>query len=490
MLKKCRGLFLGLVVLAGSACVTPTHASSAPLVLITQIRAGSTESPLDEFIVIHNNSSVDVDMTGWCLQNKSLVLFSCFESIIPNEIWFLPAYSQVTIASAVMGSHFEPDSFAAVYEPTNQSSGSIVASNDSISLLNSEGLIVDTFSWASSLASTQVWSRLSIDSIYFDTNSSADWEKELYTGFTVTQFDKRMTAPQEPPEYYEPTPIPLHPVITEILPNAAGSDTGNEFIEIYNLNTESDILLENYQLLVGTSLEKTIHFPAGISIKAGEYVTFTNADLPYSLLNSSSRVALVSIHNALMVADIVYTSPPEAESWALIDGTWQYTDVLTPGMANSASGLVSEVANEDTETETASTLKPCAANQYRSSETNRCRLIEASSSTSPALCKADQERNPETGRCRAIASATTQTPCKEGQERNPETNRCRNIKAMTNAEHAVKGASTQQGGTHWYIWAAIAGVLLLALSYAVWEWRDELKRLIAHIKSKFVRSAN
>ena len=89
------------------------------------------------------------------------------------------------------------------------------------------------------------------------------------------------------------------------------------------------------------------------------------------------------------------------------------------------------------------------------------------------LCKADEERNPDTNRCRKIATSSVPAPCKEGQERNPDTNRCRTITKMPNADYAVLGAETKNSG-NWYAVAAISGVMILALGYAIWEWHDEI----------------
>jgi len=42
----------------------------------------------------------------------------------------------------------------------------------------------------------------------------------------------------------------------------------------------------------------------------------------------------------------------------------------------------------------------------------------------------------------------------------------------------------------WYIWAAIAGIVLLIVGYGVWEWREELKKLFQTAKAKFAGKAN
>lgn len=134
------------------------------------------------------------------------------------------------------------------------------------------------------------------------------------------------------------------------------------------------------------------------------------------------------------------------------------------------------------------TLVPCKEGQYRSEETNRCRSL-ASFVSSLKPCADDQFRNPVTNRCKRIASTddASLADCGEGRERNPTTNRCRNIvKATpTKADFAVQ-PTTQAAGAMWGWWA-LGGVTLLALGYAGWEWRYELRAWIAR-RAAFFRS--
>jgi len=497
MLKKCYGLFLGLVVLTGSACVTPTHASSASTI-ITMVRPGSPNSATEERVAIYNNSSFEVEVTNWCLTNKSQVKFACLTPETSYERIYLPAYSYATFLSRYSVENNQQFDYSVMYEPTNNSSGSITASGDTISIINADNVSVDQFTWSSSIGSTQHWARTilsTLPDLFVNTNSSIDWQKViLISAFPSSEIIYReiiLDPPIDEPEGPSQPPVlpelPLPAVITELLPNAVGSDTNNEWIEIYNPNQLVDISLSGYQLAVGANLEKKITLN-DLIIKAGQYVVITNTDYTYSLLNTSSKVALYNDSGVMVSEVLAYTSPGEGKAWALIDDVWQYTDNPSPGSANIASSASSDPAG--TASEAVATLKPCADNQYRSPETNRCRLISSSSSAAPAVCKQGQERNPETNRCRAIATSTA-AECKAGQERNPETNRCRNIKKLVETDYAVKGATTQQqGGMGWYMWAAIAGIVLLILGYAVWEWRDELKSLVGTIKAKFAGKAN
>jgi len=506
MLKKCYGLVLGLVVLAGSACVTPTHASSASIV-ITNIRAGSQTSAQEEGVALYNNSSIEIDITNWCLVNKLLTQFACFVPRTPHETNVLPAYSYATVGSSKVPSS-NAGNYSLIFDSSAGASGTIVASSDTISLLDATGRYVDQFTWSSSIASSQQWSRTKLSllpDLFIDTDSAIDWQKVSFSEFPLSQLQYRNNTPDTPPEEPveepedptdEPGPVtpPTQPektlpvIITELLPNAVGSDTGNEFIELYNPNEKGDVSLKGYKLAVGPGLEKVIVLTEFI-LKAGEYKVFTNAELGFSLLNTSSRVTLFLPTGDIASEVPAYNAPSEGESWALVEDTWQFTSQPTPGSVNIAA-LSNENTADSTKDTVGSTPKACAANQYRSPETNRCRLISSAAATSPTPCKVGQERSIETNRCRNITTSTA-TTCKEGQEKNPETNRCRNIKQLSTASYGVKGATTkQQGGMGWYMWAAIAGVVLLIVGYGVWEWREELKKLFQIVKAKFAGKAN
>lgn len=501
MLKKCYKLFLGLLIVTGSACVSPTHASSASII-ITAIRAGSQASASEEGVVLYNNSSFEADITGWCLANKTAVKFACFTPASQYEASIIPAYSFVTIVSSKAIHNDNQALYSIVYEPAASSSGSIVASADTVSLVDASGQLVDQFSWSSSVSSSQQWLRTKLSvlpDLFIDTDASIDWQKNTFVEFPPTQLTYRelphdppeeepVEDPADEPEGQEDEPVQteeiLPAIITELLPNAVGSDTGNEFIEIFNPNEYTDISLYGYKLAVGPALEKVILL-GEYSLKPGEYKVYSNAQLTYSLLNSSSRVSLFMPNGDIASEAPTYDSPADGESWALIDDLWQYTNQPSPGAVNIASSSATEAVT----VAITSTTKACAANQYRSPETNRCRLISTATANAPTPCKTGQERNPETNRCRAVA-LTTETACKEGQERNPETNRCRSVKQLATADYGVKGATTKQSGMGWYIWAAIAGTALLIIGYAVWEWRDELKKLYQVVRAKFAVRAN
>lgn len=500
MLKYIPGLILLLAVLTELAYVSPTYAASANVMMI-QVQARGVGAATQELVVLYNNSPDDIDVSDWCLKNKSNISFACFTHDPMTRV-YLPSHRHATIATQGFVDTQGPMEFSIIYAPTNQSSGSIVGGSDTISLINKQGTVIDAHSWTTSLIGGTLFMRqLSPTSPmdYIDTDQVSDWYVTSSPFLAGDATELREADPDVCPNvegYQSEVPEGMQVRSTgecrgyiyalrlsEILANASGSDTGKEFIEIYNPN-DRDVDLAWYELRIGQNLEKSYTFPVGSSIAAHSYRAFTNADIPFSLLNTSSRVELRGDGESLDEA-VPYLDPDEDVAWAVVDGLWQYTDALTPGIENLAFGQGVIATAEPVEK--TSTLKPCEENQYRSPETNRCRNSATASVKTQVPCKDGQYRSEETNRCRTIASASEgPAPCKEGQERNLETNRCRTIKAVSNADYGVLGATTSNQKDQLYIWLAIGGIVLCALAYAVWEWWFEISRFFRRLVG-FVR---
>jgi hypothetical protein len=453
-----------------------TARAASSTILITQIQAGGVGAATQEFIVLYNNSSEDVDVTGWCLTNKNNIPVACFDGVI-GQTTHLPAYANAVLVSTTYAESIPTLEPTLVYTPISQSSGSITGSADTISLLDQSGLVIDSHSWVSSLVAGTHYERFGAGDpiIHVDTDTISDWLVK-----------PAVTLPSDG-AIIETTVIErviLSLIISELLPNAAGADEGKEFIELYNPN-ETSVVLDDYWLYVGLEGDDRYTFPPGSTIEPGAYKVFSNTEIDFSLLNSSSRVAVTLKGGTPISETPLFIDPPDDQSWALINEVWSYTNNPTPGSANIAS---TEIISDATAVQVF--LKPCAANQYRSLETNRCRLIPVANSVT--ACKDGQYRSEETNRCRNIASdVTVPAPCAEGEVRNADTNRCRKIANIEKAEYGVLGAQTKSDGS-WYGIAAIAGIVLAALSYAIWEWHREIARFFMGARSRirqFVRRA-
>jgi hypothetical protein len=316
-------------------------------------------------------------------------------------------------------------------------------------------------------------------------------------------------------------PVCEEVIISELLPNPAGVDTTNEFIELYNSASET-VNLEDCSLQLGTETPTAF---GSVELTPGQYMAFSDDNTGITLTNGSSdeteyTLYLLSGGSAPDELDeVVYPGglgDDVAWAWFEDDG-WQQTYSPTPGAENIKQPIKPCPAGQERSEETGhcrslsigggselkpcrpdqfrnpltnrcrlkdsdSGLKPCREDQFRNPETNRCKLITTASSTLKP-CNADQFRNPTTNRCKKIDSGNTLKPCKSNQERNPETNRCRKVRGASSADDLPKVKDIEApivSGNYSWILAGIAGGGVLA--YAGWEWRRELLALLSRLK--------
>ena len=512
MLKTICRLFLGLMVCAGSACVTPTHASSAEGIVINYIQASGVGGAKEEVIALHNNTSEEIDITGWCLEDRDSFPFACFLPRTPKYPgvtvrYVVPAYGDIIIASSEYKSQtgLAEDYFSLIYSITNQSSGSLVGSGDTVSLIDTDQHVIDAKTWTSTTPSGKALARVLLvpsPVVYAASGDASDWLAPVNRHVPAQSLLQRyfedieivVTPPDQPDTPTGPEQIPTiptnpqavdQPYLTEVFANPAGVDGGFEFIELYNPSASSAVELSFFSLQVGLDVTKNYLFPAGSIIDPLQYAVFYTSDMGFTLFNGSNAIQLM--HNGVPVGNKVTYGPSKDDmSWVLIGETWQYVRYGSPGEKNVLPNEPALAPSESSDAPT--TQKPCASNQYRNPETGRCKLL-ATAVASAVACKIGQERNIQTGRCRNIASTeTVEAPCKAGQERNPETHRCRNIVKMSQAGSGVRGVQTQQGNQpSWYYLGAAALIVLAVVTYGVWEWRVELRNIGQRIKQRFAK---
>ncbi len=528
------------------------------------VAVGSATAARQELAIIYNNSSQPVDVTNWCLSYSSSsdatkTQLGCLAP--PNSgtrIW-LDGTSYFRLATSdfvVAHPGFSPD---VVF------SSAMAQTSGHVRLLNGTGGEVDRLGWGTAsqpetaatptALTTKLHQRKAVSSgssMLQDTdNNAVDFSAEvlsslpasgLYEEFTPTDVCPNLSGLQTtmPPGYladadgncqldvcanldglqvsvpsgYQSSDgencnlIPLENaqlLITELLPNATSTDTGNEFIEIYNPNNRP-INLSGYKLQLGPDFTETYVLPDQI-MAAGTYLAFSDTQTGLTLPNSTAILRLVAPSGDVVSLTASYDQPGDNNAWALVDGFWQYTNQPTPGNPNLPMLTNS---TEGSGSDTTSDLVPCRADQERNPDTNRCRLIQAAAA-SLVGCGPGQERNPATNRCRSLLTATNDlVPCKEGQERNPDTNRCRSIESTASAlvpcaagqernpdtnrcrkstgsgATGIAGvkdvASGSIGGSPKWLLAGLA--VVAALGYAAYEWRQEFLTLLSKSKSR------
>lgn len=291
--------------------------------------------------------------------------------------------------------------------------------------------------------------------------------------------------------------VEVYPYSSDCAPNDQSVLCG-DYVKLWN-NSDNIISLDGLVLRTDSNSknrESSNTITLVGSLPADGYLSIwqTNQGSPLSLTNSGGYVWLEEEWSAQLFEDTMqgYGAAGVSKqgfSYALgADGLWQWSTTPSPDGENKLTPIVEMIVE-------------CPEGKYRSPETGRCRTIEEAVNAL-STCDEGCERNPVTNRCRKLALATSSlTPCLEGQERNPATNRCRSIaKAIaellpcdegyernpaTNRCRKVAGVSTPPAAAFPVIkegassinnagWIAFGVVTLLALGYAVWEWRYEL----------------
>jgi hypothetical protein len=506
-------------------------------VIISEIKLGGdsysqgANQPKDpqEFITLYNQSGIDIDLTGWVIEYAKTTFDKTYCS---DSNWMSHSVSGSVSQTVLNGTLKAGQASTPVARSlTDNASGAIhlVDLSD-----KTNPVIHDLVGWGASspcfeaAAATTPSNGKSIKR-FLDCNStpidSGDNSKDFaanqppspvtlnYPFLNICQDDSLPAAPDasQPPLTCEAAEI------SEILPNPSGTDTGNEYIELYN--PTSGIVS-----LLGCSLQTSGGskvFNLTSSLQPGEFHAFYSNETGLTLPNASGGTVWLLSPTTELQAVTYQTDLDDDISWTLVNNSWQASFQPTPNAANVFLATKpcpeGEERNPDTgycrniAALTTSNLSACPAVQERNPETNRCRatttasagltpckegqtrnpatnrcVSTSSSSSALATCKAGQERNPQTNRCKAMATTTSAAlkPCPAGQERNPSTNRCRKVTSGSGSKLAsVKDMTTGSlaNSPHWWL-AGFAAVG--ATSYGVYEWRQEVLQTLSRIKTK------
>lgn len=477
-------LFIGTVLLS----VTPIHAAS-PAIVISEVAVESL-SLSHEFIEIYNNSPQDISLDGWSIQIRSASgslsrTVSLVKSLQPNQYALVASTAHPSLCPV---SDFT--CFAAVMTPTG----------GTVQIINDTNQVVDTLGWGTAvfgegtIAPAPWLTVLSLQRKSSTTNTLQDTDSNSSDFIAAEQSPRHgglyipaVTPPTDtsPPPTL-PTPACAELQITEIVPNPSGDDGGHEFVELYNDST-TPISLVGCSLKVGSN-----SMPLSGLIEPGYHVYYG-----LTLPNSSGGTVELTDGTAVLQSITYPANMKDDESYGIVDGQWfgglvaspwgiNTLPIISVASANEAETPVSclpgKYRNPETNRcrniETPSSLTPCRIDQVRSPETNRCR--SASSTTTQTPCKPDEVRSQDTNRCRKVASASTRTPCKPGQERSPETNRCRKVAILKSKDPIRTPANTARPISFY----ALGIMALLAFAYALYEYRDVVRKGILRLQHK------
>jgi hypothetical protein len=477
-------------------------AQTVSSVIISEVQTGGlsasgAEDGKKEFIELYNTNEQPVDLTGWHLEYLSAShagvgpptrVLSDLSGHIQAKGSMLVAYKDYIAAADLT---FGQDSTA--------TGGLLARSGGHVRLVAADGQTIDLVAWGSATKIGAWWKAPEIP---------PNFSIQRQLGQSEQTFDAptSQTSPAGGgwlPDVHN-TPLCSGVVLSEILPNPGGTDSGHEYIELYN-PTNTVINLEGCSIGVGET-SKTYAFPDGSTIAAGAYVAYYDSQTGLALPNATAqsvRLVTTSEESTVLYMDDM----SDDTAWAYIQGVWQATKQPTPGAPNV---LLSETLPDPGAPNEGSEAQPtpisCPAGKERNPETNRCRTIPPPISV--AACKPGQERNPDTGRCKALTTLASPAACKPNQVRNPETNRCKAVAATTVAKDCpvgqVRNAETnrcrkatpspanlskvadvtaKQPPNGLRLW--IVGIVGIgAVGYAAYEWRTELYARFRKVRPK------
>lgn len=470
MLKKISGiLFLGLMVFAGSSCVTPTHASSAPSVIIVRIQAGGLPSsqsdpagsaveppPLQELVTLYNQSLSPVDLTDWCLVNKYNVGFACFTDELGLKGYVLPPQRYVNVISTgyisanyplvaagprpwtVPGSH--------TYMVSNQSSGAIVGGSDDIRLVSSDGVVVSRHFWSASLAGGSSLQRklLYTNPDTYSVLGPEDWSVvsqpgimpegslEVYSIHEYSDSDDDSEGGGEGGDEnggggYDSG----GDAGGEDGDGANGDGDGTEIGGSGPKNNDTPAL--SHSSLVITEI---LPNPKGSDV-GSEFIEFYNSGDEeielggYRVAINKELTKWIDLPSGLRIGAgehiAVYNKAPLNFSLVNTNGFVR----LYKGSEPMGQPITYSSPKDDQSWSLVGDLwlytrppSPGLKNVLSTYSASSSALLLP---TGPVPCNEGQYRSVETGRCRKVESETLPAPCKEGYERNQDTGRCRKI---------------------------------------------------------------
>lgn len=260
---------------ASLACTPQTNQSPTHLpVIINEVAwMGTSQGSANEWIELKNISSFDVDLSGWAITDKdsqiSIVLGADGESTVlkKGSFYLLERSSDDTLPSITAD---------ALYNGTLSNSGEELRLFDAGCLLVDE--VVANPSWPAGDNGAKRTMERDLSGFSWHTSqivggTPRSQNSSPYQGGGASSLQSSM-AQQNPPVFY-----PL--VINEIMYDLPGSDSGREWVELYNAGTIA-VDIDGWKFVEGGSSHSITDFQGGFEILPNEYVVL--ADNPVSFL--------------------------------------------------------------------------------------------------------------------------------------------------------------------------------------------------------------
>lgn len=487
-MKRLRGL-LRLLLLLPLVLPARTFALASNLsgVMIVELQTtGVNNATSEEFVELYNTSDNTIDISSWKLQYLSA----------GGTTWQTKAtlngyiYPKGRLLIAATG--YLDQAADVTYNPGFKlEAGHVrVAHVDS---QNSEQLITeDLVGWGTALypesqsatyapAGNSLVRKISDDGTYIDTdNNKNDFDISAIPTPESDNIEPQPTPVEQNPlpentetppvdevtpaqELPQPDPEPQQPIepvqspptteeivtpevtsgieITELLPDpvSPATDANDEYVELHNLS-DQPIELNNFKLQTGNSYTYSYTISGQVLLPNG-YMVLYSEQTGLVLSNSGSRARLISPNGSVIAETDSYVNAKPGQAWSLVNGVWTWTTSPTAGNDN-----ILTVPLTVTKTATTNkTSKPKAAKKV-------------------VTAKKKQTAKPKTAKAQ----------------------KAKKDKAAVNGASA-NGNGDGGGSSSIHRWV-IAGLGLLALGYALYEYKDDIASKLRQLRTNRANS--
>jgi hypothetical protein len=330
--------------------------------VISQVQIAGAKTT-DDFVEIYNPTSEDIDLKGTRLGKRTQT---------GDADGSLKSWTETTIIKSHGFYLWANSDFANLAVSPDSATGSFISNDNGVALrsgLANSGTIIDSVAWGNA-ANTFVegaayatnpdpgkslMRKLSDSGEIIDTdNNSSDFSIQTSSPHNLASVappDTNTTTPQPVQEITNTTPTPPPSggssataysnavVISELLPNPDGTDSGEEWIELGN-PTDAAIDVAGWILddesKTGTVGTSAYTLPAGTVISAKNYLALDLPEGSFALDNTGGDTLRLLWPNKQLATEVIYTgNAAEDTTYARkADGTYAWTKLATKGSAN------------------------------------------------------------------------------------------------------------------------------------------------------------
>lgn len=194
---------------------------------------------------------------------------------------------------------------------------------DAVTLKTVDGEVVDQFSYTSSSKGIAI------------TKNTSNEEPAKETSQEVELTDENLSTPNLLPEF------------SEALPNPEGSDSTEEWIELYNPHDQA---INLSGLKIDDEDGGSSPYKLEGTIQPESYMLISIEDSKITLNNTTDSIRLLGSSNEVLW-EVKYENPTEGMSYALILGNYVWTDTPTPNYANTYTNTSANNTAEESETD-------------------------------------------------------------------------------------------------------------------------------------------